>query len=197
MHVNIIVPFSTDGNIGRAYNRECERLPADGWVAFADYDICVCNPWWHDVLVSAVQTHGQQGGLFTCFTNRIGCKLQLPAGVDKENHDMNYHWSQGASLWRNHGYKCVDCTERGGRFSGMFLMTSRRAWEAVGGFKTEGLYHVDVDYYDRIKKAGLRTYLMAGLYVYHRYTRDTSTDLCARPLFERREDAIRAKGQGA
>lgn len=187
MHINVIIPFAQSGNIGEAYNRECARLNADEWVAFADYDFMLCNPWWHDVLVRSVETYGNQAGFFTCFTNRIGCKLQTAAGVDKESHDIGYHWEFSSALWKNNGYKCVDCTERGGRFSGMFLMTSRKAWERAGGFLATGLYHVDVDYYDRVKAAGLRTYLMAGLYGYHRYTRDTdeTKKLCARPSFER------------
>lgn len=193
MYLPVIIPYDDGGNIGVAYNREIERLGPGSWVVFLDYDVMLQNPWWKDICVRSIQTFGAQAGVFTCFTNRIGCKLQIAAGVDTESHDILYHRRFASELWLRNKFKCVDCTDRGGRFSGFFLMTSYEVWKRVGGFKTEGLFHVDVDYYDKVKKAGLRTYLMAGLYAYHRYLRE-STDTGAKLLFPREADAVQAKG---
>jgi len=193
MYLPVVIPFDDGGNIGVAYNHEMSRLGPDDWIVFLDYDVMICNPWWKDICVRSIQTFGSQAGVFTCFTNRIGCKLQIAAGVNPESHDMLYHQQFAAELWKRNQFKCCDCTDRGGRFSGMFLMTSKRAWTQVGGFKTEGLFHVDVDYYDKVKKAGMRTYLMAGLYAYHRYLRESTTG--GKPMFVREAgNAIPAKG---
>lgn len=172
-HLPVVVPFMEERCIGRAYNREMERLPADGWAILLDYDVMIMNPRWHEICCRTIDRVGDRAGLVTCYTNRIGCKTQVAPGVDPDNMDMMYHRTFARNLWKSHAGIIRDHTEtRGCRFSGFFMMTSRRAWEAVGGFKTDSFFHVDVDYYDKCKRRGLRHYLMEDLYCFHMYLRE-------------------------
>ena len=172
-HLPVIVPFKEDKQIGRAYNREMERLDDMGWAILMDYDVMIMNPHWHEICDHAIERVGDRAGLITCFTNRIGCKIQVAPGVDPENFDMMYHRDIARQLWETRRHALRDHTEtRGCRFSGMFMLTSKSAWKRVGGFKTDSFFHVDVDYYDKVKKLGLRTYLMEDLYVFHMYLRE-------------------------
>jgi len=172
-HLPVIVPFMEERCIGRAYNREMERLPEDGWAILMDYDVMIMNPRWHEICCRAIDRVSDRAGLVTCFTNRIGCKTQVAPGVDPENFDMNYHREFARNLWKTRAGIIRDHTEtRGCRFSGFFMMTSKAAWKMVGGFKTDSFFHVDVDYYDKCKRRGLRMYLMEDLYCFHMYLRE-------------------------
>jgi GT2 family glycosyltransferase len=177
VHIPVIIPYLAGGNIGAAYNREVERLAPGQWFIFLDYDAMIMNPHWHWLCERTIARVGTKAGLVSCLTNRIGCTQQRYAGgVDENNHDNLVHRKVAQSLWVTNGDRLLDCTEMGNgvRFSGFFLMSNRDVWEKVGGFKPEGFFHVDVDYHERVKAAGLRTYLMLGLYCYHRYLRETS-----------------------
>lgn len=172
-HLPVIVPFKEGQQIGRAYNREMARLPDDGWAVLMDYDVMIMNPHWHEICCRAINRVGERAGLISCLTNRIGCKMQIAPGVDPENFDMKYHRDQGKRLWLTRKGTIRDHTEtRGCRFSGFFMLTSKRVWSRVGGFKTDSFFHVDVDYYDKCKRNGFRVYLMEDLYCFHMYLRE-------------------------
>jgi len=172
-HLPVVVPFKEGQQIGRAYNREMERLPDDGWTVFLDYDVMIMNPHWHEICCRAINRVGDRAGLITCFTNRIGCKTQVAPGVDPDNFDMHYHREFARKLWQTRKGTIHDHTDtRGCRFSGFFMLTSRRAWERAGRFKTDSFFHVDVDYYDKVKRAGMRVYLLEDLYCFHMYLRE-------------------------
>ena len=56
--------------------------------------------------------------------------------------------------------------------SGLFMLFRRTAWEAVGGFKGDGLYGVDWRFSHELHDAGFPIYRMDGLFVAHFYRMD-------------------------
>lgn len=172
-HLPVIIPFMEEQSIGRAYNREMERLDNHGWAVLMDYDVMIMNPHWHAICCNAIEKVGHNAGIITCYTNRIGCKVQQAPGVDQDCFDMRYHREFAKRLWKKLSGRVRDHTAtRGCRFSGMFMLISKAVWKRVGGFKTDSFFHVDVDFYDKVKRHGYHTYLMEDLYVFHMYLRE-------------------------
>lgn len=185
MSIKTVIPFRESKRIGTAYNDQCEALSAGEWIIMIDYDVMIMNPMWQKICQEAIDKMGNVVGLFSCFTNRIGCRLQVAPPVkelmpENENwdhrlvnhHDMLWHRKLAKALYDRNRGRLVDTTKAKGRFSGFFMMTSKKVWEKVGGFKTDSFFHVDVDYYDKVKKAGFKTVVMADLYCYHVYMRE-------------------------
>jgi GT2 family glycosyltransferase len=188
-----VIPYEPARRIGTAYNKECAALDAGDWIIFIDFDVMIMNPYWPEICNDAIEKHGHLVGLFTCFTNRIGCRLQVAppvAGFTPQNgnwdhkltntYDIMWHFKYSKDLYDRNRGRVVDMTKAKGRFSGFFLVTSKKVWEKVGGFKTDSFFHVDVDYYDKVKKAGYHTALIADLYCFHMYQREA-----LKPLFRK------------
>ena len=178
VRIPVIIPYAPDGNIGFAYNREMERV--DDWVIFIDHDIFLANPLWYDISLAAIRKMGHAAGFITCYTNNIGCRLQRAPHVEKGNHDISYHRQIAKRLYDENRGKVQDLSHtKGARFSGMFILTHKAAWEAAGKFREGGatlntrFFGVDVDYFTKIKRAGYRVCIMKDLYVYHGYFRET------------------------
>ena len=169
--LSIAIPYASKFNIGRAYNMYMKQSQAE-WVIFMDHDVLLVNPKWFEICRQAIIQHGDKCGLFTCYTNRIGCPLQQAPGVDNKSDDINYHRYFAKKLYNNNLGRVLDLTKAKYFFSGMFIMTSRAAWEVTGGFKEGDFFHIDVDYCKKIRKCGLKTMLMQDLYVYHGYFRE-------------------------
>jgi GT2 family glycosyltransferase len=173
LSIDVRIPYSLTGHLSRAYNEAAGQCA--GWFAFADHDVWLAtNPWWYELCVRTIQAHGHGVGLFTCYTNRIGNKLQLAPGVDQQGNDMVYHRNFARALYRRSKGRVLDHTRERVQYSGFFMLSNRVAWERAGGFNeaVEGILHVDVDYCARVRAAGLRTLLIADLYMYHGYFRD-------------------------
>ena len=178
--IPVLIPYVPNGKIGKAYN-DAMKLVSD-WVLFIDHDILLgLNPYWYEICNNAIAKIGYQGGWFTCFTNRIGCSLQKAPNIDQASNDIKYHQKYAQNLYRNNRGKISDVTDVvEKRFSGMFILTHKKAWQDAGGFPEDiGFFGVDCDYYSRLKKAGYRTYVMKDLYVYHAYFREV-----LKPIFK-------------
>jgi len=182
LEIPAIIPYIPNGMVGRAYNKTMEKI--DDWVIFYDHDVLLgTNPYWYDICFNAIQQIGHIGGWFSCYTNRIGCRLQKAPNVDRKTDDIKYHREYARQLYKNNFGKIKDVTKvRGSRFSGMFILTHKKAWQDAGGFSENGFFGVDVRYYTALKHAGYRVFIMQDLYVYHGYFRET-----LKPFFTERK----------
>jgi GT2 family glycosyltransferase len=169
--IQVMIPYEPGCNVGWAYNRAMREV--DGWALIIDHDILMVNPLWYDMCLAAIEQVGNEAGWLTCYTNRIGCPLQVAPSVNTENHDIGYHRDFAKALYRRHGNELLDHTHEKHRYSGLFILTHKKAWEKVGGFKEDSFFHIDVDYCTKLRQAGFKTMLMSGLYVYHGYFRET------------------------
>ena len=174
-HIPVLIPFMPGKRVGAAYNREIQRLDRGQWFILIDYDVMIMNPYWHEICEDAIMRFGHVCGLFSCYTNRIGCKLQVAPGVDKSNidcHDMLFHRKRALELYKTREGKVRDVTESTQEFSGFFMLSNKTVWEKVGGFDTSSFFHIDRYYCRGVRKAGYRTMIIESLYCYHAYLRE-------------------------
>jgi GT2 family glycosyltransferase len=178
-----IIPYVKGGNIGYAYNEAMTNMVED-WVLFTDQDVFMINPMWFNICCDAIEKLGHTAGWITCFTNRIKCKFQIAPGVDKKTNDMMYHHRYAQNLYLKNKGKIKNVTQsRGGKFSGMFILTHKKAWEDAGGFNENiGFFGVDCAYFTKLKKVGYTVHVLQDLYVYHGYFRET-----LKPFFNKTE----------
>lgn len=155
-----MTPFAPDMNLGGAYNAAMELLPADGWAFFMDHDAALTTRSWYAQVQEAIAFRPDAGAFVAC-SNRIGAFWQQAGNA--ENHDMRVHRNFGAE--RVKVRTLLDVTDTMG-FGGVAFATSKRAWLAAGGF-VPGMFCVDHQYHFALRRAGLRVYLLEGLYVYH------------------------------
>jgi len=183
MRIPTVIPYAPDKKIGYAYNEVMKSI--DDWVLFVDHDVWLAtNPLWHEISIGAIKLLGHEAGWITCYTNRIGCKFQRAPSVDTKNDDILYHRRYALNLYKTNRGKIKNLTKaRGGRFSGMFILTHKQAWLDAGGFtENMGFFGVDCNYFTKIKRAGYGVYLMQDLYVYHGYFREV-----LKPYFTKEE----------
>jgi GT2 family glycosyltransferase len=164
----MVTAFDTTGNIGIAYNDVMQNSSFE-WVGFKDDDVMFLNHNWYAMFLRAIEVVGENAGMITCFTNRIGCPLQKAPDVDRHINDIAYHKRVAEELLEEHGPAATDVTNSQFNPSGMCFVTSKKAWYDVGGFKKTGLLGVDTTYGGRLKEKGYKVYLLKGLYVYHWY----------------------------
>jgi GT2 family glycosyltransferase len=170
-----------------AYNEAMDSSTAE-WVLLLDWDLFNCNPYWYDMCVSAIQQCGDRAGWITCVTNRIGSNSQKAKFFMPEDdpppmgHNLSEHMLYGRRLHRK--YNALDDTGQlvkakvqrfKGALSGFFILTSKTAWKAAGGFdeKRKRLMGVDNIYSRDICRAGYQLWGMPGLYFYHIYREKT------------------------
>lgn len=181
IRIPTIIPYASNKKIGIVYNDAMKNI--DDWVIFVDHDVWLAtNPLWHEISVNAIMQIGHKAGWITCYTNRIGCKFQKAPRIDTRSDDIRYHRDYALNLYNKNKGKIKDFTKaRGGRFSGMFILTHKQAWLDAGGFSENmGFFGVDCNYYTKLKRAGYGLYLMQDLYVYHGYFREALN-----PLFKK------------
>lgn len=168
--MDIIIPYFEDMQLGRAYNLAMERVK--DWVLFVDHDLMLpLNPYYFTACKNAINELGHKAGWITCKTNKIACEVQRMNGAPQEDN-MIKHMKFAKRLWTEHGMSYTICNNgnkrKGTPFSGFFMLTHKKAWEDVGGFK-DGFLGVDNDYYYKLIKNGYDTYVLNGVYVYHLY----------------------------
>lgn len=168
--MDIRIPYFEDMQLGRAYNIAMETV--NDWVLFVDHDLMIpLNPYYYNACKMAIHELGHRAGWITCKTNRIACASQLCREAPKTN-DIFEHMRHAKQLWRKHGKAYIKQNEggkaNGAPFSGFFMLTHKKAWQDVGGFK-DGFLGVDNDYYKKLLEYGYDTYVLQGVYVYHLY----------------------------
>jgi len=168
------IPYYPNKKIGYCYNKIMNECKYE-WILLIDHDVYLAlNPFWYDICVNAINKCGSDAGWITCYTNRIKCKFQRAPNIDENNNDILYHRQYAKELYYKNNGKLLDYTNiAGGQFSGFFILTSRKAWQTVGGFNEEGFFTVDNTYFSDLKNAGFKLIVMSDLYVYHGYFRDS------------------------
>jgi len=177
--IDIRIPYMPDMKLGRAYNLAMRTV--NDWVLFMDHDILQLNPHYYEVCLGVTKKIGHKAGWITGVTNRIACEPQW-CRTAPQNDDVMAHMRFAKQQWVKYGptllligNKKSGMNYNGKKFagfSGFFMLTHKKAWEDVKGFK-DGFLGVDNDYYEKLIKLGYETYLMPGIYVYHIYRQKT------------------------
>lgn len=90
-----IIPYSTEKNLGKAYNEAMALVGDNDHVCFRDGDTCWLTPDYGVHLAEYVRLY--PNAILTCWTNRINEKAEqqfkgneIMAG-DREGSDIKYH----------------------------------------------------------------------------------------------------------
>jgi GT2 family glycosyltransferase len=165
------VPFDSNKNIGRYYNRFMEAVPRDNdWACYIDGDTLFTTPDYGLLLENAIKEN-PDADCFTAYTNRVGCKWQIAPGVNTESDDIRYHRKFGEDLKLIYGSSVKEVTDvpRDRVMSGFLFMLKKSAWKDIGGFKEAGMLTIDNDLHWKLQDYGKKFYLIKGLYLYHWY----------------------------
>jgi GT2 family glycosyltransferase len=181
--IDIRIAYEPGRKLARAYNRVMEEAVAE-WVLILDWDLFNCNPYWYDCCVSAIDQVGDRAGWITCVTNRIGSNSQRasrfmpndeqpPLDNNIENHVLYARKMHRIFNTMDKDGRLVkaDVKRIPGALSGFFILTSKTAWKACGGFdeNRKRLLGVDNKYSQALSQAGYQLFLIPGLYFYHIY----------------------------
>ena len=155
MHIQVIIPWGPDKNLGATYNRLMETV--DDWVCFLDHDILHVNPSWYHMCIAAASTLGHRAGWITGVTNRIACPYQRCSDAPKGD-DIIEHMRYAKQRHNKHqaNVHMIDPKNIQLPFSGFMILTHKKAWEDAQGFK-DGFLGVDNDYHQKLITAGYST----------------------------------------
>lgn len=164
--IDYIIPWRTDKNLGKAYN-EALKFTKKKWVCFLDRDAMFTTAF-YGKQIEEIVTKYPKIGLFTCHTNRVNCRWQIPVGIDKETNDMAYHFKNGAEI-EEQNYGLVEDKTTGAPMSGVMMVVNKEVWSRVGGFREDKMLGIDNDFHMKLRRQLGKLYLMKGVYVYHWY----------------------------
>jgi len=169
-----IIPYSTDKNLGKAYN-DAFRNTSDEvtHICFRDGDTCWLTPDYGVHLAEYVRLH--PNAVLTCWTNRINerAEQQVDIAGIRDESDFKLHLIY-SKAYLNRLYKV---TALHGFVSGFCMVVPRSVWDKHK-FAEQQVYSdrgptnmlgVDNDFTNRIRAAGIPVLRMDGLYIWHTY----------------------------
>jgi GT2 family glycosyltransferase len=154
-------------SIGKYYN-ECCRLVSDrDWICLWDADVMSFHTFanWNLFLEQAINENPDVW-LFGCTTGRIGTHKQRTGKTQCQNPNMVYHRNISEERFKTFG---LNVRKDVGSISGLMMLFSKTAWQALGGFTETGMLGVDTDFSKRIIGAGGKIGILQGVYVMHYY----------------------------
>jgi hypothetical protein len=161
------IPWNSEKNIGKSYNELMSLVNDDDWVCFVDGDAVQTTHFFGSRIEEIIKTNPKYS-LFTCYTNRVNRKYQIPPNVDWENDDQKYHRNIGEELWEKNKNQVIDITTSD-PLSGVMILIRKKEWEHVGKFKEEKMLGVDNDIHIKFKESNFKVGLMTGIYLQHWY----------------------------
>lgn len=165
------IPYSTDKNLGKAYNDFMALLPEGSHACFRDGDTCWLTPDYGVHLAEYVRLY--PNAILTCWTNRINEKAEQQAPVDRECGDMRTLIKVAESYKQN----LYNVTPLHGFVSGFCMVVPKDVWnkhkfaekQVYEDRGPHNLLGVDNDFTNRARAAGVPVLRMDGLYIWHTY----------------------------
>lgn len=162
--IHYLVPYATDGNIGRALNEAIEAVPdSDDWVVIRDGDTTFINSNWGRHIEETLRKHGDKYEVFGALTNRIKSPRQQVPGMFDEM-DLRKHVETGFRLEEE---KWAQVQDGGGGVAGFFMAFRKSTWEKTPFRERERAF--DTLFCKEVRKQGGRIGIMSGLYLIHIY----------------------------
>jgi len=167
------IPYGLNGDLVGAYNSAMESASMD-WVLLLDQDVFLCNPYWYEMCLGAINNADENVGLITCVTNYLDTykgphrKNVQEADIVESSSDIEKHIRVAQQLYKKHGNKLRVVPTY--RVAGFFMLVKKSIWQSFK-FKEnagKGIKEIDWYYCQRLKKEGFKICEMPGLYVFHR-----------------------------
>lgn len=168
-----IIPYSTEKNLGKAYNDAIVGLPDDCHVCLRDGDTCWLTPDYGVHLAKYIELN--PNSVLTCWTNRINEKAEQQSNIGGVRDDVDFTTHlKYAAVFKD---KLYQTTLLHGFISGFCLVFPKSLWQHHK-FATKQVYEdrgphnllgVDNDWTNRVRAAGVPILRMDGLYIWHTY----------------------------
>ena len=167
------VPYSTDKNLGKAYNEFMSLLPDGSHACFRDGDTCWLTPDYGMHLAEYVRLY--PNAVLTCFTNRINEKASQQsqiAGI-RDIDNLKAHIQYATEYLK----KIYQVTAIDGFVSGFCMVVPKNVWDKhkfaeKQVYSDRGPYNllgVDNDFTNRVRASGTPVLRMDALYIWHTY----------------------------
>lgn len=168
-----IIPYSTQKNLGKAYNEAMALIPDNSHACIRDGDTAWLTPDYGVHLAEYVRLW--PAAVLTCWTNRINERAEQQARYSgiRDVVDMKSHiWF--ANDYKKHLYRVTPLT---GFVSGFCMVIPKSVWNVhkfaeVQPYPDRGphaLLGIDNEYTNKIRAAGIQVLRMDGLYLWHTY----------------------------
>lgn len=162
-------PNRGDKMLGEWYNRHCELVPNDtDWICLTDHDAMFLHPYSAKLIEDAIKQHGNEYDLFSCYTNRLGLKHQLPEGMD---NDWGIRKNIEIANKYYDKYYC-DVEQTSHATAGVFMLFQKKTWKANkfqdGIIGKDGAF-IDWKFSNNILQSGGKIGILKGLFIYHLY----------------------------
>lgn len=165
--IHYLTPYSTEKNIGKAYNEAIDKLGDDNdWFVIRDGDTMFPTPQWGKHIEDALMKVGDAFDLIGAMTNRIGGEHQRVPGMWDE-WDMRTHVKKAMELQESK-YAVIEETKHG--VAGFFLAFRKKTWKQIKF--TENINEArlfDTVFYKNIRSKNMKVGIMKGLYILHLY----------------------------
>jgi GT2 family glycosyltransferase len=164
----IFSPYSTDQNLGEAYNDLFKQQTSDDAILLlSDQDVMFFGTEKPGHILAEIIGNKPNFGIITCLTNRINNSHQRTQKTHLHNvSDTLVHENEARITAREQGSKVERITAP---ISGHVMVVRKRVWREVGGFLEKGILRVDNDFSCKVENAGYSIFLALGIYVYHHY----------------------------
>lgn len=165
-------PYSTEKNLGKAYNDHIKLIGDDDVAVLTDGDTCWLTPDYGMVIAEYVAKYPD--AVLTCWTNRINEKAEQQYPHNRDEADMRVHLNLAIEKAR----EPLSVTLLRGFVSGFCLVVPKKVWNAVNGFAEKQVYEdrgpynllgVDNDFTNRVRAAGFPILRMESVYIWHTY----------------------------
>lgn len=181
-------PYSTEKNLGKAYNDHIKLIGDDDVAVLTDGDTCWLTPDYGMVIAEYVDKYPD--AVLTCWTNRINEKAEqqskataitTPFGSNLAIEMPVRDIANMADHLRTAEYyskQPIHATPLHGFVSGFCLVVPKKIWDAVNGFAEKQVYEdrgpynllgVDNDFTNRVRAAGFPILRMESVYIWHTY----------------------------
>mgnify|MGYP000281780592 CR=1 FL=1 len=177
-----IIPYSTEKNLGKAYNDAIVGLPDDCHICLRDGDTCWLTPDYGVHLAKYIELH--PNAVLTCWTNRINERAEQQYKKDPTLLSMKGETVRECKMFNEHIIISEVCksnlyqtTTLHGFVSGFCLVFPKSLWQQHK-FAEKQVYEdrgphnllgVDNDWTNRVRAAGIPILRMDGLYIWHTY----------------------------
>lgn len=163
--IHYLTPYSTEGNIGKAYNEAIACVPnEEDWVVLRDGDTMFLTPNWGRVIEENLKLHGEDYALLGAKTNRVGVYHHRVEGMFY-NMYIRDHYFKALELEESSKLKVQKV---GFDIAGFFMAFQKKTWQAVGGFE-ENTAVFDRIFTRKVRQINGKVGVLEGVYLLHGY----------------------------
>ena len=166
MYISVQIPYQPNRKIAVAYNRALKTSVSD-WVLFLDHDVFLCNPYWYEMCIKAIENvkDDPRAALITCYAGGERMKRTLKESGEPVD-SITGHIALAEHYYKKHGNDLEEVKEP---VAGFFMLLNRKIAREIKFVQgDQSINNVDKMFCKKLLSKGYHIYRMSGLYIYHR-----------------------------